>query len=592
MTRIKRGLESAELIVDMRASGATSAANTATAPVERDAPSDRVAFDAEIADARDFNLAFESPHDTVAGLPDLNEPGEVLRGTPVFGLTGDWDASRPGDNNVRTQIDTGRLIDVGTDGYITFGFFDHQHATGINNRPAYGEGKGYTPFSEAQKAATRIAVSNWDEYIAPEFREVSMGPGASGWGQNVADIWLANTFTGPAQAWAYSPGYDNSGTRIASDVWTMDPRFNGSNAQFEPGFYALQTLNHELGHSLGFSHPGSYDFGDDNDGDGVPDPITYGGDAFYAQDNHQYSIMSYFDSFEAGNNQVDFNYMRFVYASTPMVHDIWIMQQKYGVETTTRTGDTTYGFNATSDVTNAAMRFEVGEMATIFTIWDAGGNDTIDLSGYYSDSVIDLREGAYISAGGWGSYNDALPDDPSTLTKEAYLAIANGYNAAQFAAGHTDFTARTAAYDLYFGGRAGVNESISWSEIMGFDYLMENNIGIAYGAIVENAKGGEGDDRINGNWATNHFWGNGGADTFIIADYDGTTLAGAVRVDNSIDVIEDFDRSEGDRIDLSELGVSFADLSFNDSTDTVTVDGGLKFVILGASDIQAADFVF
>ena len=565
-----------------------TAANQTTMTADRDS----YAFSAELADARDFNVSFASPHDIGAGLPDLNTPGETLRGKPVFGLTGDWDASRPGDNNVRNQIDTGSVIDVGPDGVITFGFFDHNHATGINNRPNQGEGRGYTPFSEAQKAAARIAVANWDEYIAPEFQEVQMGAGASGWGQNVADIWLANTFTGPAQAWAYSPGYDGSAKRIASDVWVMDPRFNPSNAQFDPGFYGLQTLNHELGHSLGFSHPGDYDFGDDTDGDGVPDPITYEGDAFYAQDSHQYSIMSYFDSFEVGNNQVDFNFMRFVYPSTPMVHDIWIIQQKYGVETNTRTGDSTYGFNASSDVTNAAMRFETGEMATIFTIWDAAGNDTLDLSGYHSDSVIDLREGGYSSAGGWGSYNAALPDDPSTMLQADYLAVVNGYNAAQFAAGHTLFTPRTAAYDLYFGGRAGVNEGIAWSEIMGFDWLMENNIGIAYGAVIENAKGGEGDDRINGNWATNHFWGNGGADTFVIADYDGDNGAGAIRVDNSVDVIEDFDRLEGDRIDLTELGVTFGDLVFDDTTDTVTVDGGLQFVILGASDIQAADFVF
>ena len=35
--------------------------------------------------------------------------------------------------------------------------------------------------------------------------------------------------------------------------------------------------------------------------------------------------------------------------------------------------------------------------------------------------------------------------------------------------------------------------------------------------MIENAKGGEGNDRINGNQAVNHFWGNGGADTFVIA---------------------------------------------------------------------------
>ena len=239
------------------------------------------------------------------------------------------------------------------------------------------------------------------------------------------------------------------------------------------------------------------------------------------------------------------------------------------------------------------MRFEDGEMATIFTIWDAAGNDTLDLSGYHTPSIIDLREGGYTSAGGWGAYDASLVAiDPSTMSAADYLAIVNAYNAAQFADGHTLFTARTAAYDLYFGGRLGVNEGIAWSAITGFDYLMENNIGIAYGAIIENAKGGEGNDRINGNWATNHFWGNGGADTFVIADYDGDNGAGVVRVDNSVDVIEDFDRAEGDTIDLTELDVSFADLSFDDLTDTVTVDGGLQFKILGASSIQASDFVF
>ena len=34
----------------------------------------------------------------------------------------------------------------------------------------------------------------------------------------------------------------------------------------------------------------------------------------------------------------------------------------------------------------------------------------------------------------------------------------------------------------------------------------------------------------------------------------------------------DFDRTEGDKIDLCELGVTWADVSFNDATDTVTVN--------------------
>ena len=566
------------------------AAREVTTSIDRE----DLARSGDLEDAASYNATALDPHDSTC-LPDLAVAGEVIRDKMVYGLTGDWDPTRPGDQNVLTQFDSGQRLDV-SDNLITFGFFDHKHATGIVNNPHFGEGRGYTPFTEEQKDAARIAIANWDEYIAPEFKEVDMGKGASGWAQNRADIVLANTSTGPAQAWAYFPGYGNQYTRIASDVWIADPRFNTSNLQLDPGFYGLQTLNHELGHSLGLDHPGLYNFGDDNDGDGVADPITYENDAFFYQDNHQYTIMSYFDSYEAGNNQVDWNFMRFVYPSTPMVNDIWAIQQIYGVETTTRTGDDTYGFNATAGVTNEAMRFEQGEMASMFTIWDAGGTDTLDLSGYETDSVIDLREGAYSSAGGYGAYDAARAGtDPSALSEADYLAFVNANNAAE------KFPDRTETqYDLYFTGIEGINEGIPWAEIMGYDWLMENNIGIAYGAVIENAKGGGGDDRINGNQANNQFTGNAGADTFIIADYSTpegqTTPDGQTFDDESIDTIMDFDSTEGDVISLCTLGVQWEDLTFSpvEGGTQVTVDRGdddLTFIVLGTTPVQT-DFLF
>jgi serralysin len=506
----------------------------------------------DIADARAFNFSFPDPG-SGNGLPDLATPGETIRGNRVYGFTGDWDPDRPGINNVRTQLDSGQAQDV-SDGVITFAFLNQQHVTGINNNPALGEGGGYSPFSAAQMAAARISIANWDELIAARFVEITPGPGASTWAQSRVDIWLANTTTGPAQAWAYYPGYGRQYQRIAGDVWIADPNVNGSNAQLDPGFYGLQTLNHELGHALGLSHPGDYNFGDDNDGDGVPDPITYEGDAFYFQDSNQYTIMSYFDSYETGNNQIDWNLMRFVYPSTPMVDDVRVIQAKYGADYTTRAGNTTYGFNATADVTNAAMSFHTGEMLTIFTIWDGGGIDTLDLSGYHTNSVIDLRPGAYSSAGGFGAYSATLADsDPSALARADYLALVNPANAA------LGYGARSAVYDLYFGGRAGVNEGIPWFSVMGGDTLMENNIGIAYGAIIENAIGGFGDDRINGNQANNSFTGGAGADTFIFARYGAS--------DNSIDTITDF-QTGVDRIDLTSFaGMNLSRVQIDNAND-------------------------
>lgn len=525
------------------------------------------AVQGSLTQARTFNASFDWENSTGLGTHITDLIGTNVRGNPVL---------PQGDNipgTVRWQLDSGRQQDT-SDGIITFGFATYQHALGLNNNPSFGEGTGYTPFTEAQKAAARIAISNWDDLIAATFVEVQPGPGASDYGRQTVDIALANTWSGPAQAWAYYPGYGNQYERVAGDVWIADPRYNGSNGQLLPGFYGLQTLNHELGHSIGLSHPGDYNFGDDGDGDGVPDPISYEGDAFYFQDSHQFTIMSYFDSFETGAQNVDWNLMRFVYPSTPMVDDVMVAQQKYGADMTTRTGDTTYGFNSTGDVTNAAMKFYNGEMATIFTIWDAGGTDTLDLSGYYTDSVIDLRPGAYSSAGGWGAYNPALlAIDPADLTASAALAYINANNAAAGLPGRNGPSSLGADYfyRLYFEGNvvhptAGLlNEGLSWREITGTgdQYLMEQNIGIAYGAIIENAVGGHGNDRINGNSANNSFTGGDGADTFILARYGAT--------DTSIDTIQDFQAA--DVIDLTEFaGLTAANVSFNTATDTLSID--------------------
>ncbi len=547
-----------------------------------------------IKNASTFNAGFD--WEANPGLPKHVQDlvGTTIRGNPVLQQGGNV----PG--TVRWQLDAGiELIYKG--GVITYAFADSSHLTGIFNNKKYGftEQDGYSRFTEAQRVAATIAIQNWDDLIAPSFKEVN--------GTGGADIVLANTTTGPAQAWAYYPsgtpgGKGSQFVNLGSDVFIHTPTSNASNGQLDPGFYGLQTLNHELGHTLGLSHPGTYNFSDDNDGDGAPDPITYDGDAQYFQDSHQFSIMSYFDSYETGAQPVDWNLMRFLYPSTPMVDDVFVIQQKYGADLTTRTGDTTYGFNATADVWNDAMRFEAGEAATIFTIWDAGGSeDTLDLSGFYTPSIIDLREGAYSSAGGFGAYDPiqaALNVD--TLTKTQYLSYINAANAAE------GLGSRTAAYDLYFGGRAGANEGIAWNVITDSvgKYLMEQNIGIAYGAIIENAVGGEGNDRINGNQAQNDFTGNGGADTFIIGEYSDTSVPDATDkidwsksvVDNSVDRILDFSRTEGDRIDLTEFGVSSAALSYAAVTGgvQVTVERGaddVTFIVLGDS-VLPTDFIF
>src|SRR5690349_10764293 len=80
-------------------------------------------------------------------------------------------------------------------------------------------------------------------------------------------------------------------------------------------------------------------------------------------------------------------------------------QYLYGANMTTRTGDTIYGFH--SNAGHAVFSITNVSQIPIFCIWDAGGNDTLDLSGYATGSQIDLRQESFSSAGA-GTYNISI----------------------------------------------------------------------------------------------------------------------------------------------------------------------------------------
>jgi serralysin len=378
---------------------------------------------------------------------------------------------------------------------IKFGFHTSQATLQANgyvyfvgaNGFAFSEYFNFAQFNNAQKDAAREALQSWDDVIAVSLVESNI---------NDADIAFGNLASAPTtQAYAYvprpvltsNPAINAQILDIGGDVWISMSQ--PSNFQLDEGRYGMQTMAHEIGHALGISHPGAY-----NAAPGLS--ITYGVNAEYAQDTRAYSIMSYFEASSLGARHFDFHMGTTAYAGAPLIHDIAAAQRIYGADMTTRTGDTVYGFN--SNAGRDAFDF-VKTPAPIGAIWDAGGIDTIDTSGFATTQLIDLRAGSLSSIGG------------VTFDTAPTLAQVNANRAEQGIA-----PVAQATYDANMA-------SLKANPVVG---RLTDNFGIAYGVTIENAIGGSGADTIIGNEVANVLTGNAGNDTLTGAGGDDTLIGG------------------------------------------------------------------
>ncbi|MEZ5928576.1 MAG: M10 family metallopeptidase C-terminal domain-containing protein [Parvularculaceae bacterium] len=122
--------------------------------------------------------------------------------------------------------------------------------------------------------------------------------------------------------------------------------------------------------------------------------------------------------------------------------DVYALQQRFGPN---------MNWHAGNDVYTASSFDGLRQV-----LWDAGGTDTLDFSGQTANQIIDLREGAFSTLGGFSSLNST------------------------------------------------------------------KNLSIAYGAIIENAVGGAGSDKVIGN----------GADNMLSGGFSDDTLYGGDGADN------------------------------------------------------------
>lgn len=249
---------------------------------------------------------------------------------------------------------------------ITFGF--------ANAVPTYAVGDaeyvGFQKFNDQQMDMARLALSTWQDVAKITFWESS---------SQSAKISFANssTLADYSAAHAFFPAYAAWG----GDVWVnSDLSYNTAP---QVGGYGFKVLVHEIGHAIGQPHPGDYN------ADGGA--LSYKNNAAYVEDSKQFTIMSYWDEANTGADFGDYS------AQTPMLHDILAIQAKYGVNWTTRSDDTTYGFNSNTD--SPIFDFSLNKHP-VLSIWDGGGTDTIDLSGFADDAVLDLNAGGFSSAAG------------------------------------------------------------------------------------------------------------------------------------------------------------------------------------------------
>jgi serralysin len=185
------------------------------------------------------------------------------------------------------------------------------------------------------------------------------------------------------------------------------------------------------------------------------------------------------------------------YVVTPQMADIYAVASMYGAATSTRTGDTVYGFNS-----NAGAVFNFGNYtsAPALTIYDSGGNDTLDCSGYSAAQTIDLHAGAFSSVG--------------SLVNNIGIAL-----------------------------NAVIEKAIGGS---GNDRLIANDLGctLSGGGGADTLTGGTGNDRLLGGSGIDNLTGGSSGDTFVFLLGDSSAASG------QHDRITDF-LSGTDHIDLS-----------------------------------------
>jgi Ca2+-binding RTX toxin-like protein len=313
-------------------------------------------------------------------------------------------------------------------------------------------------------------------------------------------------------------GFPSDTRTVAGDIWfgrTNQPYYDLA----VQGTWGFSTMFHEIGHTMGLKHghQGLYE----------PRPFLFlrlsprfGTQSLTPdKDGQAWSLMTYTPAPGTGG----FAGEKSNQPQTFMQYDLAALQYMYGANYTTNAGDTVYTW---SNTTGEMFINGVGQGAPsgnkiLMTVWDGGGNDTIDASNYSGGVTVDLRPGEF-----------------TTLDK-----------------------AQLANHLAYQNGVAMAPGNIAMS-------LLYNNDSRS---LIENAKGGAGNDIFVGNSANNILDGGAGSDTVIFTN---TTGVNVTLNDTGADVIVLHDGETDTLRSIENIGGTSGNDTITGNSQDNTLTGG------------------
>jgi Ca2+-binding RTX toxin-like protein len=344
---------------------------------------------------------------------------------------------------------------------------------------------------------------------------------------------------------------------LSGDIWfgrTNQPYYDLA----YKGTWGYATMMHEIGHTMGLKH-GHQDYTNSDLSFYFGGAPRFGTQSLTPdRDGQAWSLMTYTP---APFTNSGFAGDKISQPQTYMQYDLAALQYMYGANYNTNSGDSVYTFSQT---TGEMFINGVGQGAPsgnriFLTVWDGGGNDTIDASNYANGVTVDLRPGEFSTFDQAQLANNLAAQNLVNLAP-GNIAMSLLYNNdtrslienAKGGAGNDVFVGNTAnnildggagSDTVVFTNTGGVTVTLNDT---GADVIVNHDGETDTLRSIENITGTIGNDTLTGNSQNNVLIGNGGADTLSGGAGDDRLIGGGFTVTTSFVVTPDIAPSKAD----------------------------------------------